>query len=52
MGIIYSSGKVEDDTRSLSSAMSTDRYPNGKTVWTPLVAISLFSLGSYWPCNA
>jgi ferrous iron transport protein B len=45
MGIVYSVGKVEDDTADLSSAMRKDVYasgPNaGKPVWTPIVAISL-----------
>jgi ferrous iron transport protein B len=41
MGIVYSVGKVEDDTADLSTVMRNDRYQNGKPVWTPLVAISL-----------
>ena len=39
MGIVYSVGKVEDDTADLSSAMRNDVYPSGpnagKPVWTP-----------------
>jgi ferrous iron transport protein B len=41
MGIVYSAGDSEDDTSSLESAMVSDTYPDGRPVWTPLVAISL-----------
>ncbi|HMB94779.1 MAG TPA: nucleoside recognition domain-containing protein [Tepidisphaeraceae bacterium] len=41
MGIVYSVGKVEDDTADLSTVMRNDHYQNGKPVWTPLVAVSL-----------
>lgn len=41
MGIVYSVGKVDDDTKGLSSAMQADRYPDGRLVWRPLVAVSL-----------
>jgi ferrous iron transport protein B len=41
MGIVYSAGDSEDDTSSLESAMIADTYPDGRPVWTPLVAISL-----------
>lgn len=41
MGIVYSAGDSADDTSSLKQAMLADTYPNGKPVWTPLVAISL-----------
>ena len=42
MGIIYSVGEVkEEQTKDLAAAMRQDRYPNGKPVWTPLVAVSL-----------
>jgi ferrous iron transport protein B len=41
MGIVYSAGDSEDDTASLESAMLSDTYPDGRPVWTPLVAISL-----------
>ncbi|HSZ55036.1 MAG TPA: nucleoside recognition domain-containing protein, partial [Tepidisphaeraceae bacterium] len=42
MGIVYSVGRIESDqTTNLSTAMRADRYPNGKPVWTPLVAVSL-----------
>jgi ferrous iron transport protein B len=41
MGIVYSVGEVEGDTKSLADAMRQDRYASGKPVWTPLVAVSL-----------
>lgn len=41
MGIVYSVGKVEDDTQDLSATMLADTYPDGRKVWTPLVAVSL-----------
>jgi ferrous iron transport protein B len=41
MGIVYSVGDAEDDVTDLRSAMRADTYPNGKPVWTPLVATSL-----------
>jgi ferrous iron transport protein B len=41
MGIVYIAGDSEDDTSSLESAMIADTYPDGRPVWTPLVAISL-----------
>jgi ferrous iron transport protein B len=41
MGIVYSVGEAEDDTTDLQSAMQNDRYPDGRPVWTPLVAVSL-----------
>jgi len=31
----------DDDTSSLAQAMTTDKYADGRPVWTPLVAISL-----------
>ena len=35
-------GEVEKgQTTPLSSAMRADHYPDGKPVWTPLVAVSL-----------
>jgi ferrous iron transport protein B len=40
MAITYNAGD-EDNTQDLSSAMRADTYPNGKPVWTPLVAVSL-----------
>jgi ferrous iron transport protein B len=41
MGIVYSVGDVGDETTPLSDIMRADKYPNGKPVWTPLVAVSL-----------
>jgi ferrous iron transport protein B len=41
MGIIYSVGDPGDETADLSKAMQVDKHPNGKPVWTPLVAVSL-----------
>ncbi len=42
MAITYAAGD-EDDTQDLSKVMLADTYPNGKAVWTPLVAISLLN---------
>lgn len=41
MGIIYSVGDPGEDTTVLSDAMHADTYPDGRTVWSPLVAVSL-----------
>ena len=41
MGIVYSAGDADDDTTTLRQAMAADHYANGRTVWAPLVAISL-----------
>jgi ferrous iron transport protein B len=41
MGIVYSVGDASDDATNLESAMLADRYPDGRPVWTPLVAVSL-----------
>jgi ferrous iron transport protein B len=41
MGIIYSVGDPGDETADLSKAMKADVRPDGKPVWTPLVAVSL-----------
>jgi ferrous iron transport protein B len=41
MGIIYSVGDPGEETADLSKAMKTDVRPDGKPVWTPLVAVSL-----------
>jgi ferrous iron transport protein B len=40
MAIVYNAGS-EDDTADLATAMKTDTRPNGKPVWTPLIAASL-----------
>jgi len=41
MGIIYSVGDPGEETADLSKVMRADTYPNGKPVWSPLVAVSL-----------
>ena len=41
MGIVYSVGQVEDDTTDLATTMRNDTYPDGRKVWSPLVATSL-----------
>jgi ferrous iron transport protein B len=41
MGIIYSVGDPGEETADLSKVMRADVYPNGKPVWSPLVAVSL-----------
>ncbi|MGB7160900.1 MAG: ferrous iron transport protein B, partial [Tepidisphaeraceae bacterium] len=40
MAITYNAGS-EDETEPLASAMLSDKYPDGRPVWTPLVAVSL-----------
>jgi ferrous iron transport protein B len=40
MAIVYNAGS-EDDTTDLQTAMRRDFRPDGKPVWTPLVAVSL-----------
>jgi ferrous iron transport protein B len=41
MGIIYSVGDPGEETADLSKAMRADAHPDGRPVWTPLVAVSL-----------
>jgi ferrous iron transport protein B len=41
MGITYAAGDTDNGTKVLADSMKADKYPNGKPVWTPLVAISL-----------
>jgi ferrous iron transport protein B len=41
LGIVYGVGDTEDDTATLSSALSADRRPDGRAVWTPLVAATV-----------
>jgi ferrous iron transport protein B len=41
MGIVYSVGGDDEDTEPLAQSMQNDRYPNGRPVWTPVVAASL-----------
>ncbi len=43
MGIVYSAGDSEDDTAPLEQAMQTDRYPDGRPVWSIAVALSLLT---------
>jgi ferrous iron transport protein B len=40
MAITYNAGS-EDETQPLEAAMLADKYPDGRPVWTPLVAVSL-----------
>jgi ferrous iron transport protein B len=40
MAITYGAGD-KDATSDLSTAMRNDKYPDGRPVWTPLVAVSL-----------
>ena len=40
LGIIYSVGEAEDNV-DLRDALKADRYPDGRPVFTPLVAVSL-----------
>jgi ferrous iron transport protein B len=40
MAITYNAGS-EDETQPLEAAMLADTYPDGRPVWTPLVAVSL-----------
>jgi ferrous iron transport protein B len=41
MGIVYSVGNDDENTEPLSTQMLADTYPDGRKVWTPLVAVSL-----------
>jgi ferrous iron transport protein B len=41
MGIVYSVGDDDEQTEPLKQQMQTDRYPDGRKVWTPAVAASL-----------
>jgi ferrous iron transport protein B len=41
LGIVYGVGKAEDDTTTLSQALKEDRRPDGRPVWTPLVAATV-----------
>jgi ferrous iron transport protein B len=41
MAIVYGAGGEEKDGKPLGAAMQADRYPDGRRVWTPLVAVSL-----------
>jgi ferrous iron transport protein B len=41
LAVIYSVGDVEDDQTPLAEAIRGDLRPDGRPVWTPLVAVSL-----------
>jgi hypothetical protein len=41
IAIVYGAGDTEGNTADLSNAMRADHYPDGRPVWTPLVATSL-----------
>ncbi len=41
LAVVYSVGDVEDDQTPLAEAIRADRRPDGRPVWTPLVAVSL-----------
>jgi ferrous iron transport protein B len=41
LAVVYSVGDVEDDQTPLEDAIRADTYPDGKPVWTPVVAVSL-----------
>jgi ferrous iron transport protein B len=41
MGTVYSVGDTEEDAKPLTEAMRADRWPDGRPVWTTLVAVSL-----------
>lgn len=41
MGTVYSVGDADEKSLPLKDALGHDRWPDGRPVWTPLVAISL-----------
>ncbi|MBV9469944.1 MAG: hypothetical protein JOZ57_11935, partial [Abitibacteriaceae bacterium] len=41
MGTVYSVGEADEDTQPLQQAMQGDRWPDGRPVWTTLVAVAL-----------
>lgn len=41
MGIVYAAGDAEEDSTPLVAAMQSDRWPDGRPIWTPLVAINM-----------
>lgn len=41
MGTVYSVGDADETSKSLKNAMRADKWPDGKPVWTILVAVSL-----------
>jgi ferrous iron transport protein B len=38
---VYSVGEADETSHTLQEAMHKDRWPDGRPVWTPLVAVSL-----------
>ncbi|HEX8552424.1 MAG TPA: ferrous iron transport protein B [Abditibacteriaceae bacterium] len=41
IGTVYSVGEADETSTGLKDAMKNDRWPDGRKVWTPLVAVSL-----------
>ncbi len=41
MGNVYAVGDADETSSPLKTAMQRDRWPDGRPVWTPLVAVSL-----------
>ncbi len=41
MGNVYAVGDADETSESLKKQMMSDRWPDGRRVWTPLVAVSL-----------
>jgi ferrous iron transport protein B len=41
IGTVYSVGEQDETSTPLRDALKNDKWPDGKPVWTPLVAISL-----------
>ena len=41
LGTVYSVGDADETSTGLKDAMRNDRWPDGRKVWTPLVAVSL-----------
>lgn len=42
MGVVYGAGVVENETTGLIERMHADTRPDGRPLWTPLLAITLF----------
>jgi ferrous iron transport protein B len=41
MGTVYSVGEADEESLPLREQMKNDRWPDGRKVWTPLVAVSI-----------
>jgi ferrous iron transport protein B len=41
MGTVYSVGEADEESKPLRQQMQEDRWPDGRKVWTPLVAVSI-----------